>query len=111
MQRLALGGGHVVGHRGLVAVLAAADEEEVVGVGVERVAQAGGCQIEAEPAPFAAGPQHGDVAAVGVDVHQLGVEAADPQRRHTITSLPTWSGVGSMTWRASGVRPTSAASS
>ena len=38
--------------------------------------------LEAEPAPLAARAQHRDVAAVGVDVHQLGIERADPQRRH-----------------------------
>ncbi len=91
VERVALGGGHVVGDRGLVAVLAAADVEEVVGVGVERVAEAGGGELEAEPAPLAARAEHGDVAAVGVDVHQVGVEAADPQSRHTITSLPMYS--------------------
>ena len=44
--------------------------------------------LEVEAAPLAAGAEHGDVAAVGVDVHQLGVEREHPQRRHTITVLP-----------------------
>ena len=39
--------------------------------------------LEAEPAPLAARAQHGDVAAVGVDVHQLRIEREDPQRRHS----------------------------
>ena len=36
--------------------------------------------LEADPAPLAARAQHRDVAAVGVDVHQLGVERQHAQR-------------------------------
>ena len=41
----------------------------------------GRAELEADPAPLAAGSQHRDVAAVGVDVHQLRVQRADAQRR------------------------------
>ena len=62
------------------------------------------------PAPLAARAQHGDVAAVGVDVHQLRIERADPQRRHTTTVLPMWSAVSGTWWRATGSRPAARAS-
>ena len=88
MEGVALCVRHVVGDRRLVAVLAAADVEEVMGVGVEWLLEARRCVLEADPAPLAARAQHGDVAAIGIDVHQLGVERADPQRRHTTTVLP-----------------------
>ena len=88
VEGVALRLGHVVGHGGLVAVLAAAHVEEVVRVRVERLAEARGGMLEAEPAPLAARAQHGDVAAVGVDVHQLGIEREHPQRRHRTTVLP-----------------------
>ena len=88
VERLALGIGHVARDGDLVAVLAAAHVEEVVGVAVERLPEARRGVLEAEAAPLAAGAEHRDVAAVGVDVHQLGVEREDPQRRHTTTVLP-----------------------
>ena len=37
-------------------------------------------QLEADPSPAAATLEHEQVAAVGVDVHQVGVEGADPQQ-------------------------------
>jgi hypothetical protein len=89
VQGLALGGRHVVSHRDLVAVLAAAHVEEVVSVRVERRLEAGRSVLESDAAPLAARAQDRDVAAIGVDVHQLRVERADPQRRHTTTVLPT----------------------
>ena len=46
VQRVALDGRQILGAQRLVAVLAAADVEEVVGVGVERVAEAGAGQLE-----------------------------------------------------------------
>ena len=77
---LQLLGSGAVGHELLLAVLAAAEVEEVVGVGVDRLAQPGGGQLEAEPAPGAPPLQHQHVAAVGVDVHQVRIERADAQR-------------------------------
>jgi hypothetical protein len=88
VEGLALGGRHVVCDGDLVAILAAAHVEEVVGVRVEAIPERRGGVLEAEPAPLAARAQERDVPAVGVDVHQLGVERADPQRRHTTTMLP-----------------------
>ena len=64
----------------LVAVLAAAHVVEVGAVRVERVADAGAGQLETDPAPLAAPPQHQQVAAVGVDVHQVRIQRADAQR-------------------------------
>ena len=54
VQRVALDRGQILGAQHLVAVLAAADVEEVVGVRVERVAEAGAGELEADPAPLAA---------------------------------------------------------
>ena len=80
MQRVALGGRHVAGHRHLVAILAAAHVDQVVGRRVERLSDARGGQLEADAAPLAARAQDGDVAAIGVDVHELRVERAHAQR-------------------------------
>src|SRR4051794_29504257 len=90
VQSVALDRGHVACTQGLVAVLPAADVEQVMGVGVDPLAQAGGVQAEAEPAPRTAALQHEQVAAVGVDVHEVGVQRADTQLRRHATS-PPWS--------------------
>ncbi len=79
MERVALGLDQVLGAQALVAVLAAAEVVEVVGVGVERLAEAAGGELEADPAPRAAALEHEQVAAVGVDVHQVRVQRADAQ--------------------------------
>ena len=42
-------------------------------------------ELEADPAPRAAALEHGDVPAVGVDVHVVRVEPQDPQRRRQLT--------------------------
>ena len=81
VQRVALDGGEVLRAQRLVAVLAAAEVEEVVGVGVELLAEPRARQLEADPAPRAAPLEQQQVAAVGVDVHQVRVQRADPQRR------------------------------
>ena len=73
-ERLALGLRHVGGDGALVAVLPAADVEEVVGGRVDPIAGSGAGVGEADPAPLAAPAQEDDVAAVGVDVHLVGVE-------------------------------------
>ena len=67
----------VLGDEHLVAILAAADEVEVGGLGVERLADAQRSLLELEPAPLEAPPDHLDVAAVGVDREVLGVELAE----------------------------------
>src|SRR6185437_9239937 len=114
-KRRALGLDHVGGDGALVAVLAAADVEEVVRARIDRLALAGAVVDEADPAPFAAPPQKDDVAAVGVDVHLVGVEPEDAKLHHsswprTTTVEPTWSSVGSIWRRSTATRPTSAAS-
>ena len=76
---VALGLDQVLGAEALVAILAAAQVEEVVGVRVERLAEPAGGQLEADPAPRAAALEHEQVAAVGVDVHQVRIERADAQ--------------------------------
>ena len=90
VQRAALDGGEVGGAQGLVAVLAAADVEEVVGVRVQFVAQAGAGELEAHPAPLAALAQEREVAAVGVDVHQVRIERADAQDVSHGRPPPRW---------------------
>ena len=57
------------------------------------------CQREVDPPPLAAPLQEEDVAAVGVDVHLVGIEAEDAELHHsssprTTTVEPTWSSVG-----------------
>ncbi len=85
-MRVALDGGEVLRAQRLVAVLAAAHVEEVVRVGVDLLARIGAAELERDPAPFAAPLQEQQVAAVGVDVHQVRVQRADPQHR-AITTL------------------------
>ena len=79
MQRVALDGGEVERAQLLVTVLTTAEVEEVVRVGVDLVAEAGAAQLEADPAPLAAALEQQQVAAVGVDVHQVRIQRADPQ--------------------------------
>ena len=78
----ALGRHHVLGDDPLVAVLAPADVDQVVGARVERLARPRGGVREADPAPLAAPPQEQDVAAVGVDVHLLGVQRDGAELHH-----------------------------
>ena len=84
VQRLGFGGGEVAGHDDLIPVLTAA---EVVDVGVvrDRVADAGLDHLERVAAPVQPTPQHGDVAAVGIDVQLAGIEVADPDGAHATT--------------------------
>ena len=67
LQRLRLRG-EVLGHEQLLAVLAAADVVEVVRAGDDRVVHAERGHVELVPAPGRAAREHGDVAAVGIDV-------------------------------------------
>ena len=55
VQRVALGVDHVLGAQRLVAVLGAADVEEVVRVGVDALAEPCGDDLEADPAPLRSG--------------------------------------------------------
>ena len=75
---------HGVGLRGevdrderLLAVLAAADVEQVVRARPQRVAHRDRLDVELVPAPRRAPREHGDVAAVGVDVQVVRVEVPD----------------------------------
>ena len=72
----------VGGDHPLVAVLAAADVDQVVRVGVERLAHPGRGVAEADSAPLAAVLEEQDVAAVGVDVHLVRVEGQQSQLSH-----------------------------
>ena len=60
----------------LVAILSAAHVVEI-GAGIEALADSGTDQLERDAAPFTAAAQHQQVSAIGVDVHQLGIERAD----------------------------------
>src|SRR5262249_52311779 len=64
---IALAAQHVLGHESLVAVLAAADVDQVVLGGVEAVSGAGGRVAEADAAPLAATLEEDHVAPVRVD--------------------------------------------
>ena len=64
---------------------------------------AGAGELEADPAPGAAALEQQQVAAVGVDVHQVGIERADAQgalsHARTTTSEPTCSSVSGIAQR------------
>ena len=51
-----------------------------VAIEVDLVAEAGAAELEPDPPPLAATLEQQQVAAVGVDVHQVRVQRADPQR-------------------------------
>src|SRR5262249_14439676 len=88
---IALAAQHVLGDESLVAVLAAADVDQVVLGGVEPVSGAGGRVAEAHAAPLAATLEGDHVAPVRVDGHLLGVERQQAQLgpAHTGTSSST----------------------
>src|SRR5205807_202939 len=79
-QRLAFPAYEVLRTQALVSVLTAADVVDVVGVRVERLADPVRNELEAQAAPRAATLEHEQVAAVGVDVHEVRVEHAHAQR-------------------------------
>ena len=70
--------GEVVRDERLLAVLAAADVEEVDLADRHRVADADRAHLELVPAQPGSRGQHGDVPAVGVDVQVVRIEVADP---------------------------------
>src|SRR5262249_14443695 len=88
-ERIALGLEHVGGDRSLVAVLAAAEVEEVVVGGVQSLAWARGRVGELDAPPLAAPAQEEDVAAVGVDVHLIGVEGEAAELHYGLLSRTT----------------------
>ena len=77
MQRGALGLDQVLGAQALVAVLAPAEVEEVVCAGIEALAQAARGELKADSSPCTATLEHEQVAAVGVDVHEVRIQGAD----------------------------------
>jgi hypothetical protein len=70
----------------LLAVLAAADVEEVVLTGPQLVADTDRFDRELQPARRRPAFEDGNVAPVGVDVQVLGVEMPDADRRHAARS-------------------------
>jgi hypothetical protein len=76
----------VPGNEQLLPVLAAADVIEVVLAGNDRVVHPEWGHRELVPAERGAPGEHGDVAAIRVDVQVLGIEVADPDRRHAVCS-------------------------
>ena len=73
----------IVGDEKLLPVLPAADVVEVVVTRHDRVAHAEGGRLELMAARRRPAREHGDVAAVGVDVEVLRVEVAHADCRHT----------------------------
>jgi hypothetical protein len=74
----------------LLAVLAAADVEEVVRAGLQDVVRRNGLHLELVPAPRGAALEHGDVPAVGVDVQVLGIEVPDDDLHAATQYCGTW---------------------
>src|SRR5215207_234941 len=113
-DRVALARQHVGGDDALVAILPAADVDQVVGVGVDRLAGPGGSVLEADPPPLTTTLKEEHVAAVGVDVHLLGVQRQQSQLHHAASKTtmvePTWSSVGGTSIRSRLVNPTTPAS-
>ncbi len=77
-DRVALALQHVLGDQHLVAVLAAADVDQVVLGRVEILAGPAPC-TKADPTPLASPLEEEDVPPVGVDVHLLGIEREQSQ--------------------------------
>src|SRR3954454_9067028 len=73
-DRVALGPEHVLGDQCLVAVLPAADVDQVMLARREAITGTGRLVAEGNSPPLAAPLEEDHVAAVGVDVHLLGVE-------------------------------------
>jgi hypothetical protein len=79
VQRVALRREQVLRAQALIAILTATEIEQIVLARVQRLAEAARRQLEADPAPRAAALEHKQVAAVGIDVHQVRIERADTQ--------------------------------
>ena len=71
-------GDEIGGDQRLLAVLAAADVEEIVLAGVDASPTEMAGTSSSWPRSAARRVEHGDVAAIGVDVEVLGIEVADP---------------------------------
>src|SRR4051794_20017832 len=113
MKRLLLGLDHVVRTQRLVAILSAAHVEEIVRVRVHRLVDRRARELEADPAPLAAGAEQLHVAAVRVDVHELGIQRAHAQLHEAsriTTLLPVHSVLSGIQPRSRAAKPQSAAS-
>ena len=80
VQCRALAQQQILGAQPLVAVLAATDVEDIVSGSVQWFAESAARQLEADPAPLTTAAQHQQVAAIGIDVHQVRVQRTHPQR-------------------------------
>ena len=109
VQRVALDRGEVARAQRLVAVLPAADVEEVVRLGIDRVADAGAGQLEADArarrsgARTRSGCRGRRRCSSGRDRARR--RAASAQARSSTTSAPTWSAVAATRRAGSGCRP------
>jgi hypothetical protein len=72
----------VLGDEQLLAILASADVVEVVRARIDRVVRPDRRHPELVPPPGGPPREHGDVAAVGVDVEVVRIEVPDADRRH-----------------------------
>src|SRR5690606_31008649 len=92
----------------------AADVDQIVLGGVEPGAGPSGLLAHADPAPFAAPAEKEQVAAVGVDVHLLGVECEQAELHHAAsrrkTAEPTWVSLSPTSRRSRTRSPEAAAS-
>src|SRR4051794_15917764 len=79
VERVALDRGEVERAELLVTVLTAAEVEEIVRVRVDLVPEARALELEADAAPLAAPLEQQQVATVGIDVHEIRIQRADPQ--------------------------------
>ena len=80
------------------------DGTKLPGVGLVDL-EPGAAQLEAQATPLAAAPQELQVAAIGVDVHQVGVQRADPQAVSHGGSPPGWRRVLRSRGRGAARRP------
>ena len=87
VERVALDLGQVERAQLLIAVLPAPDVEEISAIGVQPFAEAARGDAEVDSSPPATPLEQEQVAAVGVDVHQVWVERAHAKgRRAAITT-------------------------
>jgi hypothetical protein len=70
--------GQVLGHERLLAILAAADVEEV-DVGGQRLSKPDRVVLEADAAPGGAALENGHVAAVRIDVEVIRIQVAEDE--------------------------------
>jgi len=64
----------------MITILAAAEVVQVVSARPDRIAQTDLGDLQTMPSPVEPLTKHRDVAAVGIDVHEVGVEVAQSHR-------------------------------